>query len=201
MTEPPMNAAERTRFILASGSPRRLELLAQLGVTPDLVDPPEVDESPRRGEVPADYARRVTRDKLAVAAARHPDAIVLAADTVVAAGRRILPKAESEAEIAACLRVLSGRRHKVMTAVAVASPDGRVRERLVTSIVALPALTQAEIAAYAATGEGIGKAGGYAIQGRGGALCRWMTGSHSAIVGLPLFETRALLRAAGLALG
>lgn len=201
MTEPPMNAAERPRFVLASGSPRRLELLAQLGVTPDLVDPPEVDESPRRGEVPADYARRVTRDKLAIAAARHSDAIVLAADTVVAAGRRILPKAESEVEIAACLQLLSGRRHKVMTAVAVASPDGRVRERLVTSIVALPALTQAEIAAYAATGEGIGKAGGYAIQGRGGALCRWMTGSHSAIVGLPLFETRALLRAAGLALG
>lgn len=192
--------AGAVRFVLASGSPRRRELLAQIGVVPDAVDPPDADETPKRGELPTEYARRVTLEKLAIAAARHPGAVVLAADTVVAAGRRILPKAADEAEIAACLRLLSGRRHKVTTAVAVAAPDGRVRERLVTSIVALPALTEGEIADYAATGEGIGKAGGYAIQGRGGALCRWMSGSHSAIVGLPLFETRTLLRAAGLAI-
>jgi septum formation protein len=187
------------RLVLASASPRRLELLARLGVTPDEVRPAEIDETPRRGELPIPYARRMAAEKAAAAAA--PGALVLAADTVVAAGRRILPKAESEAEARAALALLSGRRHRVHSAVTLVAADGVARHRLSTSIVAFKRLAADELDAYLAGGEWRGKAGGYAIQGRAEALIRQITGSHSGVMGLPLYETRALLRAAGHPLG
>ena len=184
------------RFILASASPRRLDLLARLGVVPDAVDPAECDETPRPQEAPMAYARRIAAEKAAVVAARHPGAVILAADTVVAAGRRILGKAETEADVAACLTLLSGRRHRVHSAVTVVDATGQARHRLSTTILAFTRLSPAEIAAYAAGGEGLGKAGGYAVQGVAEAFVRTLMGSHSGVMGLPLFETRALLRAA-----
>ena len=186
-------------LILASASPRRLALLAQIGLEPDAVEPADIDESPFAAERPEAHAARLAREKALAVAARRPDAIVLAADTVVACGRRILPKAEDEATARTCLRLLSGRRHRVITAVAIARPDGRVAERAVTSAVAFKVLSPPEIAAYLASGEWHGKAGGYAIQGRAAALVRFVSGSYSAIVGLPLFETAGMLEAAGLA--
>lgn len=187
------------RLILASASPRRLDLLARIGVTPDAILPAEIDETPRRGELPVPYARRMAAEKAAAVA--EPGALVLAADTVVAAGRRILPKAETEAEARAALGLLSGRRHRVHSAVTLIDSGGIARHRLSTSIVAFKHLSQAELAAYLAAGEWRGKAGGYAIQGRAEALVRMISGSHSGVVGLPLFETRALLRAADYPLG
>lgn len=183
------------KLILASASPRRLELLGRLGIVPDKIVPADIDETPGKTELPADYARRMAAQKAAAAA--HPRAIVLAADTVVAAGRRILPKAETEAEARACLELLSGRRHRVLSAVTVTDALGTSRHRLSTSIVAFKRLSEAELAAYLASGEWRGKAGGYAIQGRAEALVRALHGSHSAVMGLPLYETRALLRTAG----
>jgi septum formation protein len=187
------------RLILASASPRRLELLARLGVTPDAVVPAEIDERPARGERPDRYACRMAAEKAAAVIA--PGALVLAADTVVAAGRRILAKAGSEAEARAALALLSGRRHRVHSAVALADGDGRTRYRLSISQVAFKRLSEEEIADYLASGEWRGKAGGYAIQGRAEALVRFLSGSHSGVMGLPLYETRALLRAAGYPLG
>jgi septum formation protein len=187
------------RLILASASPRRLELLARLGVVPDAVVPAEIDETPRKGELPAPYAERMAAEKAAACA--QPGALVLAADTVVAAGRRILPKAETEAEARAALSLLSGRRHRVHSAVTLLDCEGRARHRLSTSIVAFRRLSDDELAAYLASGEWRGKAGGYAIQGRAEALVRFLSGSHSGVMGLPLYETRALLRAAGYPLG
>ncbi len=187
------------RLILASASPRRLELLARLGVTPDAVVPTDSDETPRKGELPHDYARRMAAEK--AAAAGEAGAIVLAADTVVAAGRRILPKAETEEVARACLTLLSGRRHRVLSAVTVIDGEGRARHRLSTSVVGFNRLSAEELDAYVASGEWRGKAGGYAIQGRAEALVRMLQGSHSGVMGLPLFETRALLRAAGWPLG
>jgi septum formation protein len=187
------------RLILASASPRRLELLARLGVTPDSIVPAEIDETPRKGELPDRYALRMAEEK-AIAIA-EPDAFVLAADTVVAAGRRILPKAESVAEARAALALLSGRRHRVHSAVAVTDAAGRTRLRLSTSLVVFKPLSAAEVDAYLDGGEWLGKAGGYAIQGRAEALVRRLSGSHSGVMGLPLYETRALLRAAGYPLG
>ena len=187
------------RLVLASASPRRLELLARLGVAPDAVVPADIDESPRRGELPADYARRMAAEKAAAVAA--PGSLVLAADTVVAAGRRILPKAETSEEASAALSLLSGRRHRVLSAVTLIDPAGRARHRLSTSIVTFKRLSGDELDAYLASGEWLGKAGGYAIQGRAEALVRALSGSHSAVMGLPLYETRALLRAAGFPLG
>lgn len=189
------------RLILASASPRRRDLLARIGVDIAAVDAPEVDETPRRDELPSDYARRIATAKAEAVAPRHADAVVLAADTVVAAGRRILPKAADAVEVSACLRLLSGRRHRVLSAVTVIASDGVARHRLATSIVTFGPLSAATIDAYAACGEGEGKAGGYAIQGRAEAFVRFLSGSHSGVVGLPLFETRALLTAAGIALG
>jgi septum formation protein len=189
------------RLILASQSPRRLELLARLGVTPDAVIPPVIDETPRKAELPAPYAARMASEKAAAVHAQEPDALVLAADVVVAAGRRILPKTESEDEARACLELLSGRRHRVLCAVTALSPDGAARHRLSTSIVAFKRLSGEELDAYLASGEWRGKAGGYAIQGRAEALIRFLGGSYSAVMGLPLYETRALLRAAGYPLG
>ncbi len=190
-----------TRLILASASPRRLDLLARIGVIPDLVDPAEIDETPRPAERPADYARRMADEKAMLVAARHPGALVLAADTVVAAGRRILPKAESEAEARACLALLSGRRHRVLSAVTLIDGAGKALRRLSTSLLNFTLLSPAEIDAYIAGGEWQGKAGGYAVQGHAEAWVRHLSGSHSGVVGLPLFETRALLRASGHSIG
>jgi septum formation protein len=183
------------RLILASASPRRLELLKRIGVVPDAIIPAEIDETPLKGELPVRYACRMAAAK--AAAVDAPGALVLAADTVVAAGRRILPKAETEAEARSALSLLSGRRHRVHSAVTLRAPDGRMRHRLSTSAVAFKRLSDDELAAYLAGGEWHGKAGGYAIQGAAEALIRQISGSWSGVVGLPLFETRALLRAAG----
>ena len=187
------------RLVLASASPRRLELLARLGVTPNAVTPAEIDETPRPGELPAVYACRMAAEKAAAAAA--PGSLVLSADPVVAAGRRILPKTEEEQEARAALGLLSGRRHRVLSAITLVDREGRARHRLSTSIVTFKRLSEDEIAAYLASGEWRGKAGGYAIQGRAEALVRFLSGSHSGVMGLPLHETRILLRAAGYPLG
>lgn len=185
------------RLVLASTSPRRRDLLGQLGVTPHRTAAPDIDESPRPGEQPRAYALRMACEK-AEAVALEPGEVALSGDTVVAAGRRILPRAADAAEVAWCLKLLSGRRHRVLTAVATRGADGTIRHRLSESIVAFAPLSPSRIAAYAESGDGVGKAGGYAIQGSAGAFVRWMSGSYSGIVGLPLHETRALLVAAGI---
>ena len=187
------------RLVLASASPRRLDLLARIGVVPDEVDAADADETPLPGELPPRLAARLAAAKAAAVAARHPGALVLGADTVVAAGRRILPKAEDEATANACLTLLSGRRHRVHSAVTLIDGDGRAHHRGATSIVAFTRLSPAMIAQYLAGGEWHGKAGGYAIQGRAEALIRAIEGSHSGVMGLPLYETRALLRAVAIA--
>lgn len=189
------------RLILASASPRRLDLLARIGIVPDAVAPADIDETPLNGELPAPHAARLAAAKAAAVAAAHPGALVLAADTVVAVGRRILPKAEEEAVARQCLDLLSGRRHRVLSAVTLIDSEGRARHRLSTSIVAFKRLTSPEIAGYLAGGEWRGKAGGYAIQGAAEAYVRFLSGSHSGVVGLPLYETRALLESAGLSFG
>jgi len=182
-------------LVLASASPRRRELIARLGIVPSGITPADIDETPRLREIPRDYVIRMAREKaLAVASA---DAQVLSGDTVVALGRRILPKAEDEATARRCLTLMSGRRHRVLSAVALLAPDGTLRERLSETIVRFKPLSSTEIEAYLASGEWHGKAGGYAIQGCAEALIAWIAGSHSGVMGLPLFETRALLRAAG----
>ena len=183
------------RLVLASASPRRLDLLARIGAVPDAVIPAEIDETPRPRELPADYAARMAAEKAAAVAA--PDALVLAADTVVAAGRRILPKAESEAEARAALALLSGRRHRVYSAVTLIDLAGVARHRLSLTLVTFKRLSEADLESYIASGEWRGKAGAYAIQGRAEALIRRIAGSHSGVVGLPLFETRTLLESAG----
>ena len=182
-------------LVLASASPRRLDLLAQIGVAPARVAPADIDETPLRGELPRPYARRIAAAKAAAAA--DPDACVLAADTVVAAGRRILPKAETEAQARDCLALLSGRRHRVMTAVVLRAPDGRRAERVCESVVAFSRLSAQQIDAYVACGEWRGKAGGYAIQGAAASFVRFLSGGYSNVVGLPLFETAQLLRGFG----
>ena len=187
------------RLILASASPRRRELLARLGVVPAGIAAADIDETPRKAEPPRDYARRMAREK--ALALPHAAAHVLAGDTVVALGRRILPKAEDAATARACLELLSGRRHRVLSAVALVSPDGSLRDRLSETVVRFKPLSPDEIAAYVAGGEWEGKAGGYAIQGAAEGLIAWIAGSHSGVVGLPLYETRAVLRAAGFGLG
>jgi len=186
-------------LILASASPRRRELIARLGIAPAAIAAADIDETPARGELPRVYAVRMAREKAAAIAgdAAH----VLAGDTVVALGRRILPKAEDEAAARRCLELMSGRRHRVLSAIALKSPDGTLREKLSETIVRFKPLSKAEIDAYIAGGEWHGKAGGYAIQGSAEGLIAWISGSHSGVVGLPLFETRALLKAAGFALG
>jgi septum formation protein len=208
------------QLVLASASPRRRELLARLGIEPAQVVHADIDETPRKGELPRAYAARMAREKALVAhvppgsigfisspgeeppdMASYSRCHILAGDTVVAAGRRILPKAEDEATARRCLELLSGRRHRVFSAVALVAPDGAVRERLSETMVRFKALSGEEIAAYLAGGEWHGKAGGYAIQGSAEGLIAWISGSHSGVVGLPLFETRALLRAAGFAVG
>ena len=189
------------RLVLASASPRRLELLARIGVVPDAIIPAEIDETAAKAELPLPYARRMAAQKAVAVAASEPNAIILAADTVVAVGRRILPKTEQIEEARLCLALLSGRRHRVLSAVTLIDAEGAVRHRLSASIVAFKRLSGRESEAYLESGEWRGKAGGYAIQGRAEALVRFISGSHSGIVGLPLHETRALLQAAGYPLG
>lgn len=184
-------------MILASASPRRLDLLRQIDRAPDIVDPSAADESARPNEAPRDLVRRLARAKAEEVAVRHDDAYVLGADTVVACGRRVLPKAENEADARRYLKLLSGRRHRVLGAVAIIAPDGRLGERLVETRVIFKRLETQEIAAYLGSEEWRGKAGGYAIQGRAAAFVRSINGSYSNVVGLPLFETNALLRGLG----
>lgn len=194
MTTPP------SPVVLASASPRRRDLLAQIGISPDLILAADIDETPNRGEMPAAYARRMALEKAAAAANREiPDgAAILAGDTVVARGRMILPKTETEDEARRCLALLSGRRHRVLGGIALRLPDGQVRSRLVTSSVTMKRLTAAEIDAYIATGDWHGKAGGYAIQGPAAALIRHIDGSYSNIVGFSLYDVAALLAGNGL---
>ena len=187
----------KPRLILASASPRRLDLLAQIGVTPDQVDAADIDETPERGELPSPHAERLARAKAETVAARHPGAYVLAADTVVACGRRILPKAETEQDARRCLDLLSGRRHRVLGGVCLIAPDGRRSEKLVTTQVLFGRIDSVEYEAYIAGGEWKGKAGGYAIQGKAATFVRWLGGSYSNVVGLPLHECWAMLRGLG----
>lgn len=186
---------DRPPLVLASASPRRRELLMQIGIVPDRIVSTDVDETPLPAEQPRLCAERLARAK--AAAVDAPGCLVLAADTVVAAGRRILPKAEHETDARACLTLLSGRRHRVFTAVVLRSALGRRSERIAVSIVSFARLTPQQIDAYVASGEWQGKAGGYAIQGLAAAFIRSLSGSHSNVVGLPLFETAQLLRGTG----
>lgn len=183
------------KLVLGSGSPRRLDLLAQLGVVPDDVRPPDIDEDPRKGELPRPYCERIARDKVRAVAA-DPDDLILCADTTVALGRRILGKPADAGEAAEFLLALSGRRHRVITAIALRRDD-KTWERSVESHVRLKRLSDQDLNAYLATGDWRGKAGGYAIQGPAGAFIPWISGSFTGIVGLPLCETATLLQAAG----
>ena len=185
------------RLILASASPRRLDLLARIGVVPDFIVPADIDESVPPGELPRVHAERLALEKAAAVAALEPDALVLAADTVVAVGRRILPKVEDEATLRKCMALLSGRRHRVLTGVALALPGGEMRSRLVETMIAMKRLSAEEIDYYASHGEWRGKAGGYALQGYGEVYVRHLAGSYSNVVGLPLAETRHMLKSAG----
>ena len=184
-------------LVLASASPRRRDLLARIGVTPDRILATEIDETPQKAELPRPLASRLAAGKAAAAAELAPGALVLAADTVVGVGRRILPKAETEATARACLELLSGRRHHVYTGVVVITPEGQRLTRLVDTIVTFQRLTEQQIADYLAGGEWRGKAGGYAIQGKAEVFVRFLAGSHSNVIGLPLFETAQLLRGVG----
>lgn len=196
-------SSRNPRLILASASPRRLALLQQVGIEPDALLAADIDETPRKSETPRELARRLAREKLAVAgaAARRRDdmrdAFLLAADTVVAVGRRVLPKAELPDEAADCLRLLSGRQHRVYTAVCLLTPQDVRRERVVETRVRFKRLSSREIEAYLASDEWRGKAGGYAIQGLAGAFVVKLVGSHSAVVGLPLYEAVSLLDGEG----
>ncbi|KAF0117816.1 MAG: septum formation protein [Rhodospirillaceae bacterium] len=190
--------ARELPLVLASASPRRKALLRQMAIVPCIIDPADLDERPVHGETPVAHAERLARAKAAVVAARHGGWHVLAADTVVACGRRILPKAESLDDAARSLALLSGRRHRVVGGVCLHTPSGHTIVRVVTTIVAFKRLDSDEQSAYLATGEWQGKAGGYAIQGRAAAFVRFLAGSYSNVVGLPLYETAALLRGSGL---
>jgi septum formation protein len=194
----PAESARPSGLVLASSSPRRLQLLAQIGLMPDAVLAAEIDESPRKGELPRDLARRLARDKAeTVSRTEREPCFLLAADTVVSVGRRILPKAETAEEAERCLRLLSGRAHRVYTAVCLVTPAGKRRERLVETRVRFKRLSPAEVAAYLESGEWRGKAGAYAIQGLAGAFALGIIGSYTGVVGLPLYETVCLLEGEG----
>ncbi len=194
-----MTAGPRApRFVLASASPRRLDLLCQIGIEPDQINPADIAETPHLRELPRNLAARLARDEAGAVAARHPGAVVLGADTVVACGRRVLPKAEDEATARRCLEQLSGRRHQVLGGVCIIGADGTVHQRLVVTTVRFKRLSGAEFDAYLATSDWQGKAGGYAIQGPAAALVPWINGSYSNVVGLPLHETATLLTALGI---
>ncbi len=182
-------------LVLASASPRRLELLAQIGVTPDKIVPADIDETPATDELPKNYAERMALEKAAAVAPAYPQALVLAADTVVACGRRILPKAEDERTARACLKLLSGRRHRVISGISLVLPDGRQLTKSVTSTVTFKRLSAEDTEQYIKSGEWDDKAGGYAIQGLAATYVRALSGSYSAVVGLPLFEVGGWLNA------
>ena len=184
-------------LVLASASPRRLDLLRQVGIEPDRTLATDIDETWPKAETPRLHAVRLAGEKAAAGAAAEPGAFVLAADTVVAVGRRVLPKTDSEDEARACLKLLSGRAHKVLTAVAVVAPAGRMASRLVETRVRFKRLTDQEVDAYLESGEWRGKAGGYGVQGRAGAFVTELQGSYTAVVGLPLYETLGLLQGLG----
>ena len=185
------------KLVLASASPRRLELLKRIGIVPDAVVPADIDEHVKPGELPRDHALRLAREKAVAVAALEPDALVLAADTVVAVGRRILPKVEDEATLLTCMALLSGRRHRVLTGIALVAPGGTIRAKLGETMITMKRLSDEEVDYYASHGEWRGKAGGYALQGYGEVYVRHIAGSYSNVVGLPLGETRLLLKAAG----
>lgn len=185
------------KLALASASPRRLDLLRQAGLPPDTVAPADIDETPLRDERPRQLALRLAEQKGEAARGKLTDSYVISADTVVAVGRRILPKAETEADVRACLKLMSGRKHDVLTGVAVFAPDGRMASRLVEARVDFKRLSPQEVEGYVASGEWRGKAGGYGIQGRAGAFVISIAGSYPAIVGLPLYETVAMLEGLG----
>lgn len=184
-------------LVLASGSPRRLDLLRQIGIDPDKVDPPDVDEAQRKGETPLAMTRRLAEDKASSAATRNPEAFVLAADTVVVCGRRVLPKPPDEAAARRCLETLSGRGHRVLGGLCVIAPDGRRAVRAIVTAVRFKRLTVREIERYIAGGEWHGRAGGYAIQGTAAAFVKRINGSYTNVVGLPLYETVRLLGGLG----
>lgn len=188
-------------LVLASASPRRLDLLAQIGIIPAAIDPAHLDETPMKGELPVPHARRLAEAKAQAVAPAHPGRFVLGADTVVACGRRILPKAEDEGTARTCLELLSGRRHRVIGGLCLLTPQGSALVRVVTTIVTIKRLGRAEIDRYLASEEWRGKAGGYAIQGRAAAFVRQLNGSYSNVVGLALFETGQLLAGQGIDVG
>jgi septum formation protein len=181
----------QARLVLASASPRRRDLLTQIGAPPDEIAPCDIDESERLGELPGALALRLAEEKLA--AANHDNAFVLASDTVVGVGRRVLPKAETREQAETCLRLMSGRNHRVYTGVAVKAPNGNAASRLVETRLAFKRLSKSELTAYLDSGEWEGKAGGYGIQGRAGAFIENLIGSYTGVVGLPVYETRQLL--------
>lgn len=185
------------RLVLASASPRRLDLLRQIGIVPDVVDPADIDETPAKDELPAAHVDRLAEAKARAVSARHAGVFILGADTVVACGRRILPKAEDEATARFCLDLLSGRRHRVYGGVALITPGRDMAVRRVVSQVKFKRLSAGELSEYLASGEWRGKAGGYAIQGRAAAFIPWIAGSYSNVVGLPLYETMHLLAGRG----
>lgn len=185
-------------LVLASASPRRLDLLRQIGLVPGAVAPAELDESPSKGELPVPHAARLAEAKARAVALTHPGRFILAADTVVACGRRILPKAENEKTARRCLALLAGRRHRVHGGICLITPEGKATARLVTTVVTFKPLDAGEIEAYIANGEWHGKAGGYAIQGAAARFVRHLNGSYSNVVGLGLYEASALLRGAGI---
>lgn len=192
-----LRAPDGAPFVLASASPRRADLVRQIALIPDVIDPADIDETARRGERPRAYALRMAVAKGAAVARRRPGCWILSADTVVACGHRILPKAETESEARRCLALLSGRRHRVIGGLLLTAPDGTIRSRAVETTVAFKRLADREIAAYLGSGEWHGKAGGYAIQGLAAAYVSHVNGSYSNVVGLALAETYALLTGAG----
>ena len=194
------SAANIPALVLASSSPRRRELLARIGVEPIRIASPDIDETPLKAELPRDYVARLAKGK-ALAVERAPYEAVLAGDTSVAVGRRFLEKPADEADLRRMLGLLSGRRHHVYSGICVVGTDGRARVRVVDTVVAFKVLTAADIDWYVASGEGMGKAGGYAIQGRAETFVRFLSGSHSNVVGLPIYETGVLLTSAGITLG
>ncbi len=185
------------RLVLASASPRRVELLAQIGIFPDKIIPADIDETPLKNELPSELVRRLGAAKAAAVAPDYPGDFILGCDTVVAVGRRILNKAETEEDARAFLKLLSGRRHRVVGGLTIISPDGKAHHRLVSTTVAFKRLESTDIEHYIACGEWHGKAGGYAIQGRAAVFVRKIIGSHSNVIGLPLFETAQLLKGLG----
>lgn len=185
------------KLVLASSSPRRVELLKVAGFEPHIIDPADIDETPLKAETPKALALRLATQKAQHVAKRHAGCFVLGGDSVVGVGRRILPKAENDADVALCLKQLSGKRHKVFTGVALVLPNGTVKTRVCESVVKFKRLSTVEIQGYIASKDGLGKAGGYGIQGPASAFIPFISGSHSNIMGLPLYETVHLLKGNG----